>query len=403
MIIKKTYIFVLGLIILSSFTLLRKNETSSAIKLLATQTNFEAGSNISLQFLTPSNSKPYLYITNSYGSVLIEPTLKNEILNYEFPKAFSNKKGIIYWQLNKTKLSGQLNITAIQKVVKMETYIGPPSIEAGNKDFSMAIIIPTDSLDNPLAENTMVTVKHQFLNEKESDVIRIKNLIAHKNIYAPLQSGRMLVSSECLGKNSKEFTIIVHPSNPTDFSIYADRHHNYADGNQITSFYSSIIKDAQNNIVSDGTFVTFYIKNDKGNTLKTTGTTIKGIATAKMIHPDYETSWNVKGYIQGMAESNTINLTYKQAVKDFDVAFSDKNRTIKIGPLRSFMQQIVPDGLNVKLLGYKNDTLITTETKTSYNGFVTFKLNTAVYPKENYDLKIMTAGLEKEFKHIKIW
>ena len=394
---------VLGLIILSSFTLLRKNETSSAIKLLTTQTNFEAGSNISLQFSTPTNSKPYLYITNSYGSILIQPTFKNNKLFYDFPKTFSNKKGIVYWQLSNTKHSGQLTITAIQKVATMETYMGPPSIEAGNKDFSMAIIIPTDSLDNPLAQNTMVTIKHQFLNEKESNVIRTKNLISHKNIYAPLQSGRMLVSSECLGENSKEFTIIVHPSNPTDFTIYVDRHHNYADGNQITTFYSSIIKDEQNNIVSDGTFVTFYIKNDKGNTLKTTGTTIKGVATAKMIHPDYETSWNVKGYIQGMAESNTINLSYKQVVKDFDVAFSDKNSTVKIGPLRSFMQQMIPDGLAVKLLVYKNDTLITTETKTSYNGFVTFKLNTAVYPKENYDVKIITAGLEKEFKHIKIW
>lgn len=404
---KQLHIFVLGLIILSSFTLVQKNKTSkqppSKIELTTTQTVFNAGNEIVLLFTSSGSTKPPLYCTNSYGTIVIEPIVNNKKLSYKLPKAFCEKRGIVYWKLNNSILSGRLNILPIQKVAKMETYIGPPSIEAGRKDYSMLIVIPTDSLDNPLLKNTAVTAKYQFLNQNKKDIIFTKNLISYKNLYSPLKSGRMLVSSECLGENSKEFTIIVYPANPTDFKISAERHHNYADGNQITTFYSSIIKDQQNNIVSDGTYVTFFIKNKKGNTLKTSGTTIKGIATAKMIHPDYETNWSIKAYIDGMAESNSINLTYKQVLKDFDVDFSENNRSITIGPLQSFMQQMIPDGLNIKLLVYKNNILVNTEIKTSYNGFVTFNLNTAVYPKEKYTIKITAAGLEKEFKSIHIW
>jgi len=403
LIIKHTYILVLGLLLLVSFSYVQNSETSSVIQLLTTQTHFEAGNIISLKFSNPNNNKPLLYCTNSYGSILIEPKLDDNTLLYVFPESFCKKRGIIQWQLSTTSLSGQLHITPIQQTAKIETYVGPPSIQAGNKDFSMLTVIPTDSLDNPLAENTLVTIKHLFLDQKKNDLVYTKNLIAYQNIYAPQQSGRILISSNCLDKNSKEFTVIVHPSNPTDFKIFAKRNHEYADGNQVTTFYSSIVKDGYNNVVSDGTFVTFFIKNEKGNSLKTTGTTIEGIATAKIIHPDYKTTWSVKAYVEGLAESNTISLNYKQAVKDFEVNFYEKNRTLKIGPLQSFMVQMIPDGLEVTLLVYKNDTLINTETKTSYNGFATFKLNTAVYPEDNYTMKIKTAGLEKEFKNIKVW
>lgn len=400
---KYTYLFFLGLILLSSFAMVQENETSTTIKLLTNTTSFEAGNDITLSFSNSGTSKPLLYCSNSYGSLFIKPIFKDNILLYQLPSVFSKKRGLIHWQLNKTVLTGKLIINPIAIVATMETYIGPPSIEAGGKDYSMLIVIPTDSLDNPLPTNTLVTAKHQFLKKKKTDAIYTKNLISYKNLYSPLKSGRMLVSSECLNENSKEFTVIVYPSNPTDFKIFVDRHHSYADGNQITSFYSSIIKDEQNNVVSDGTFVNFFIKNKKGNILKTSGTTIKGIATSKIIHPDYETTWRVKAYVEGMAESDIIKVKYKQVLKDFDVLFSKNNRIITIGPLQSFMKQMIPDGLEVHLFVYKDNILINSEIKTSYNGFVDFKLNTAVYKEETYSIKIVIAGLEKEFKTKKLW
>ena len=125
----------------------------------------------------------------------------------------------------------------------------------------MLVVIPTDSLDNPVPTKTLVSAKYQFLTSEEKENIFTKHLIAFKNINSKKESGRMLVSSESLGVNSKEFTINVTAAIPTDFKISAKRPHKYADGNQVTTFLPSTIKDQHNNVVSDGTYVTFFIKN----------------------------------------------------------------------------------------------------------------------------------------------
>ena len=326
--LKHTYLFLLGLILLSSFAVIQQNETINKIELLTTQTDFEVGTNIVLKFSISEVEQPLLYCSNSYGSTVISSTLKNNTLEYFIPENITKKIGVVNWKLltKNESISGQFNINPKSEVATLETYIGPPSIEAGGTDYTMLVVIPTDSLDNPVPTNTLVKAKHQFLASEETNDIFTKNLISCRNMYSKKESGRMLVSSESLGINSKEFTINVMPAIPTDFKISATRPHEYADGNQITTFTTSILKDEQNNVISDGTFVTFFITNSEGNILKTTGTTIDGVATSKIIHPDYADSWKIKAYVDGMAESDNISLNYKQVIEDFDVAFSDQNR-----------------------------------------------------------------------------
>ncbi|QCE41535.1 hypothetical protein [Psychroserpens sp. NJDZ02] len=403
--LKHTYLALLSLIFLSSFAVVQQSDTVNTIVLITTQTNYQAGNPIVLKFTTSTAKKPLLYCSNSYGSTLVSAILKNNTLHYNIPENITRKRGINTWKLldKNTRLSGTFTIHPNTEVASMETYIGPPSIEAGGTDYTMLVVIPTDSLDNPLAENTLINAKHQFLASEENDVIFTKYLMSYKNINSKRESGRMLVSSECLGINSKEFTINVTAAIPTDFKISAVRPHDYADGNQVTTFSTSVLKDKQNNVVSDGTFVTFFITNDKGNILKTTGTTIEGVAQAKMIHPDYGDRWNIKAYVDGMSDSNTISLKYKQVIEDFEVAFTNKNRTITVGPLQSFMKQMIPDGLQVSLQIYKDGSLLDTIIKTSFNGYVNFNLKPAIYATGHYNFRIKTAGKSKEFNTIKLW
>jgi hypothetical protein len=403
--IKYTYISLLALILLSSFTLIQNSEVTPNFRLETSQTEFEAGSPIELKFSTSRETAPLLYCSNSYGSTLIVPTYNKKILVYKIPFSISSKIGLVNWKLiyEDSLISGKFRIRPKKEVSSMETYIGPPSIEAGGTDYTMLVVIPTDSLDNPFPENTLVLAKHQFLNSEESEEIFTKNLISYKNIYSQKESGRILVSSESLGTNSKEFSVTIFPAIPIDFKISAIRPHDYADGNQVTTFSTSILVDKHNNIVSDATYVTFFITNEKGTILKTSGATINGVATSKMIHPDYETQWSVKAYVDGIAESELIILSYKQVIKDYDVVFSENNRDITVGPLQSFMKQIIPDGLQVKLLIYKNNTLFRTETKTSFEGLVNFNLKPDIYKKDNYTIVVKTAGLEKTFNSKTLW
>lgn len=404
---KQTYLYLFCLICLSHISLGQNStEKSNKIQLVSSKTNFEAGSKIVLRFSSLGKKTPVLYCATNYGSTLIKPTTTSvNILSYEIPLHISNKSGIINWRLssNGISISGNLKITPKNTVYSMETYLGPPSIEAGGRDFTMLVVIPTDSLDNPLKPETPVLVKHQFLANEMSTEVKTDQLIAYKNIFSPNTSGRMIISSESFGKNSKEYDVNVVPAIPTNFTITAKRNHNYADGNQITSFITSVIKDSLGNIVSDGTYVTFFIRNKKQAILKTSGTTVLGIATAKMIHPDQEAHWTIKAYVEGISESDFITIKYTQVITDFDILFSKGNRTITVGPLTSFMNQMIPDGLQVTLTILKDKKKIGIITKTSKDGFVKFKLKTGIYKKDIYTFQIRVAGITKNTQAKKLW
>lgn len=398
--LKFTYMIISGLIALLSIT---SNGNNGDVVLLTKETTFEAGASIVLKFSNHADEKPRLYVSNSYGSTIIKSDKASGVLNFKIPQSISKKTGIVNWKLlGGNSLSGKFTINSKQETESLETYLGPPSIEAGGTDYSMLVVIPTDIHDNPLADSTKVIVKHQFLDNQNHDDIIIKNRMAYKNIFSETKTGRILVSSECLGFNSKEYTVNVLPAIPTDFTISHHRNHDYADGNQITTFSTSIIKDKLGNIVSDGTYVEFFISNNSKYILKTFGTTINGIATAKMIHPDHEDTWTIKAFIEGMAESNQIELIYNPIISDFKVVFSENDRTITVGPLKSFMNQMVPDGLDVILSVYENDKKLQTLTKSSFEGFATFKLDNNNFPAKHYTLKIKTASIEKTYSNIKL-
>lgn len=397
------YLSLFTAFVLFSFVKSTKEAVNTSYLLLSESSSFEAGKPVVLKFASEDGTAPLLFCSSSYGTTLVTPTVNNDTVSYTFPKIVSTKKGLINWHLINTEIDGKIFIHAKQEVASLETYIGPPTIEAGEIDFSRLVVIPTDNLDNPLDEQTNVETKQQFLNEESQISLQTKNLIAHRKVFSKKESGRILVSSSCLGFHSKEFTVDVLPAIPKDFTISATRPHEYADGNQITTIVTSVLKDSQKNTVSDGTYVDFLCSTPEGNILKTSGLTLNGVATSKIIHPEFETTWNIKAYVYGMAESNEIQLQYKQAIRDFEVVFSEKNRKITIGPLQSFMQQMIPDGLSIHLRIYKNDELIHSEIKTSFEGFASFYLKPAVLANSQYKMIIKTAGIEKKFENITLW
>lgn len=403
--IKFTYLFIFGLLFISAINSFKKSDNIDNFQLLTTETEFVADTKIELNFSSINEKLPKLYLSNSYGTTILKPNLLNGVLNFQLPESISKKTGIVTWKLllDTVKLSGSFNINPKQEVSTLETYIGPPSIVAGGTDFSMIVIIPTDLFDNPLLDNTEVNVRHLFLKDLSNKAHFTKNRFAYQNIYSPALSGRILVSSESLNKNSKEYDVNVLPAIPNDFTISYKRNHAFADGNQVTSFFTSTIKDQYGNIVSDGTYVEYFIRTDSNVILKTSGTTIRGVATAKMIHPDHEENWIVKAFIEGMAESNVLELMYEPVISDFEISFSENKRIITIGPLKSFMSQLIPDGIEVKISIYQNDSKMSTITKSSFEGFAIFKLNANTFPNDTYTLKIEAVGIEKTFRNLKLW
>jgi len=403
---RKSYIFFVGLPILLLCGIVYATFNSVNVPLKASYRSehdiFEARNQITLDFELSKPVSTTLFLESSYGNTVLE----SDNGSFALPVFISRKRGKLKYTLlhnKKVLLTGDIEIIPNRKTpVVLESYIGPPSILAGGHDYTMQSVIPTDSYDNPLPDSTAIQVQHQFLDLERYKTIYTKDLLGWIRIFSYPKSGRILLSSKVEETTSKEFSVEVYPWLPVDFEITSSRKHNYADGNQITHFTTSILRDQYGNIVSDGTLVDAYIYPKNGTVLRTQGKTVNGQALLKMLHPDHAETWRIKAFVEGIAESNTLTLDYVSVIDDFDVSFHQKKRRIRVGPLFSFMGQLIPDGAVVTLKIFRQGQKIETKVKTSFEGKVEFWLDKDFYPNGKYTVVVNAMGIQKEFKDMQL-
>ncbi|OXG06103.1 hypothetical protein B0A64_11975 [Flavobacterium araucananum] len=360
------------------------------------QKTFIAGANIALDFKVNLSDQPKLFLIHSLGKTLLDGAIKNDKLTFILPKSYAKKSGRIDWFLivnGDNKLQGNFEILPNNDTkTDIENYLGPPSTLVGDGHFVMYVTIPTDCFDNPKPENTPVIFRSQFLNAIRAQTVKTKDLIAWKIIDAPTKSGIVSVSAQCNATITKEFDAVIFPGIATNFTISFARNHHFADGNQITTLKTAVIKDKFGNVVSDGTMVSFVITTANNMVLKSFGTTINGVATAQILHPDHQDVYTVKAYVAGIAESNSIAVNYKPINPKIEFEFSKDNRTIIVGTLRSFMNQLVPDGIKVTLKVYHHNQLVATLQEDSVKGNAVFTISSEYYKEKKYSFEISTLG-----------
>jgi len=125
------------------------------------------------------------------------------------------------------------------------------------------------------------------------------------------------------------------------------------------------------------------------------GTTLDGVAEARLLHPNQKESWNVTAYITGAAQSNTIPIPFESAIKDFEIILSEEKRTITIGPIKSFMEQLIPDGMPIQLEIFRDSISIETKTSTSKSGIGRFNLSPEFFPEGKYTIKATVSAIKK--------
>ncbi len=363
-----------------------------------------AGSPILLKFTgLDESTMASVYISNTFGAAVLSLEKEKNAWVCTIPQNFTRTAGPLHWKLvqhKEVKRFSSLTILPDGRLPPhVETYFGPRSITVGGRDYSMLVTIPTDPFDNRVLTGTEVTIKSEFQNDVQSFEKQTADFIAWKNIFSTNIAGRILVSASCLRTDTKELTTILFPANAEAFEIDYQRNHEYADGNQIISFQTNILKDRYGNKIGDGTLVTFLIKDSKGGYLKTTGMSIGGIAAASLLHPTEKEQWEVTAFITGAAKSNTISVAFEQAVVDFSTSFSTNNRTLVIGPLKSFMQQIIPDGIAVTVGIYDSQGVyLETKKGTAKNGICSFALQKEYFEKGWYRLEVKAAGILKKYE-----
>lgn len=329
-------------------------------------------------------------ISGTYGTTVLKTQLKDEQLSVYIPKEITQHAGMIEWELmaqQKTLQKGTFQLLPnLKKLHAIENYAGPRSIIANDRDYTMLVSIPVDHLDNLLPDQTPLKVSYQFKGTISNSNKQIESGFAWQRIPAPQSTGRLITGSTMESISSKELVIDVFPDIPVAFNITKDSNHNYADGNELITLKTDQIKDPYGNVLTDGTLVTFYIHDDLGNTWNTTASTVNGYAFAKALHPQSPSTWTVKGVITGMVESPELDIKFQSIIDQIPVSI-DQNNTITIGPLTSYLGQIIPDGIPVTLK-FK-DQEITVRTK---NGMARHIFDQQFNESGNYEVMITTLG-----------
>lgn len=131
------------------------------------------------------------------------------------------------------------------------------------------------------------------------------------------------------GKNESvqtgELVAEIYPARPVDFSVEILPPHPYADGNSVSRLRTSILKDAFGNKVSDGTAVTFIMREPTGAMLKTTGNSVDGYATAEILHPEIPGKYQIQAFVEEMAKSGVIDFEFRPVLKGFSVQKLEKD------------------------------------------------------------------------------
>jgi hypothetical protein len=330
-------------------------------------------------------------VSGTYGSTVLKPQLHQDQLVIHIPEIISRHAGIIEWKLiaEETTLErGSFKLLPnIKQLKTVENYVGPRSIIANERDYTMLVSIPVDSLDNMLPDQTVVQMSKQFKGDISNTAKEIQSGFAWQRIPAPLITGRLITGSTLQQISSKELVVDIFPNIAFPFKITKSSNHNYADGNEIIILQTDQIKDSHGNIMTDGTLVTFFIEDDHDNSWQTTASTVNGYAFAKALHPQTPSTWTVKGVITGMVESPELEIRFKSIIDEIPYSFSE-NKTVTIGPLTSYLGQLVPDGIPVQLKIDGSEIILKT-----HNGIATYTFDTKIIEPNTYDIQIKTLGL----------
>lgn len=227
-----------------------------------------AGDSVVLRFEIQEKQAPVLLLEKSFGPSLLKPRFVNGLAVFSLPAEMVRQSGSYNWQLRASAqllLRGHFEVMPkTESTTAIETYFGPRGIRAGGRDFSMLFMVPLDRYDNPLPDGSVVAINQQMDNELRTISVTTQNGYAFKKLYSSDKAGRMLVSATAHGVHSKELTSMVSPSNSVDFTIDYRRVHDYADGNQVVLFKTSLLRDRYGNQIADGTLVNFSIVDQGG-------------------------------------------------------------------------------------------------------------------------------------------
>lgn len=342
----------------------------------------------------PNGTPIQLTLLGSYGPQLLRAEFQNGQAWFQIPAEMTTRSGTVTLHARSGNAHGEhtLELLPDEPIEPLIPLVGPRSLIADGDHWAMAVVIPFDQYGNPIAEGTPVQMRALHPGEHLTQYTpKVKHLLAWQRMYSRTTAGRTVITANIGRVYGPEAILMEIAGWPEPFTITADPPTLPADGFQLITLRTSIIRDKNDNILPDGTQLTFVMNGADGRTRTIPAQIVDGVAETFMQTPLVSGDYKIQATILGM-QSNplTIEFTPGPAIGRFPLDFELNNQDgavyLTAGPIIGNLEQYVPDGTPVtfEITDEQNNT----QTAIAYTdqGYATAELRRIQFTDGRYEI-----------------
>ena len=251
---------------------------------------------------------------------------------------------------------GQVEIRPNPPADPVQPIVGPRSVAADGDHETMALVVPFDDYGNPVAEGTPLTLRILHPGDVlEQQTLTVTNLLAWGWVSSRTRAGRAVVSASVGDAHGPDATYDEVPTWPAPFGLSASPLNLPADGRQLLTLRTDLIRDRFGNPMIDGTLVTFVVEVAGSEPRFVPAYTVDGAAEAQLQAPTEPGTVTVRATLYGV-DSRPLTLSFAAGpavgtiVVKAQVNARDGFVALSAGPLLAALDQFVPDGTPVEFV-----------------------------------------------------
>ncbi len=348
----------------------------------------------------PDGTPVFLSLMGSYGANMLRAEFENNKAWFYVPPELTTRSGATTLIATSGEAGGkaQLIFRPDEPVEPITPLVGSRSIIADADHWAMAVVIPFDRFGNPIATGTPVDIRSLHPgNNLRTYRPETEHLLVWERIYSGTKAGRTVIAANIEDVHGPEGILLEIPGWPVPYTLSADPPNLPADRFQLVTLRSSIIVDQYDNMMPDGTQVSFVVTGPTGETRILPTITIDGIAETIMQAPRTAGAYTIHGVTFGI-ESEPLILTFSEgpAIEPFPVKITidnlDRELDILAGPITADLDQYVPDGTQVSFTINAPDGTSIEQTAQSDAGYATLPLRLAKLAAGRYTVTVMAGS-----------
>ena len=358
-----------------------------------------APASINLNATAADGAQVQIIATGSYGGRIYTAKIVNGKASLVFPSQATQTSGLVHIKAlcGAATASAEMTLTPGAPANPLTPLIGPHAVIADGDHWSMVVVIPNDAFGNPVADNTPVVLRSLHADgQLEEEIIHTQRLMTWKRVYSGTKAGKTTIAAQSGNAYGSEATLLEMAGFPAPFDVAADPPTLPADGRQQLNLRTTLLKDKFENILPDGTLVTFIVEASDGSRQYIPAYTVDGICEAPLQASAAPQTYTVRGTLYGVESAPLlIHFADGPAVGNFPLSahinLSKQAVILTGGPILGALKQYAPDGTKVNFRITAPDSVLTYAVGIVDRGFVTVELRLAVLIAGTYKVEA-TAG-----------